>query len=195
MKNITAGANPMQMKIGIDKAVAAVVAELTKIKKDLKEDDWESVATISAQNPEIGKKIAEAIKSVGRDGVVTVQESKGMEIEIEKKEGMQFDRGYVSPYFSESPNNLEATVESPKILLTDQRISSVSDILPFLEDVMKATKNIVIIADEIDGEALAMLVVNKMRGTFNCLAVKAPAFGERRKAILQDIAVLTGARV
>jgi len=195
MKNITAGANPMQMKRGIDKAVAAVVAELTKIKKDLKEDDWESVATISAQNPEIGKKIAEAIKSVGRDGVVTVQESKGMEFEIEKKEGMQFDRGYVSAYFSESPNNLEATIESPKILLTDQRISSVNDILPFLEDTMKVTKNIVIIADEIDGEALAMLVVNKMRGTFNCLAVKAPAFGERRKAILQDIAVLTGATV
>ena len=192
MKNITAGANPMQMKRGIDKAVAAVVVELGKIKKDLSEDDWEAVATISAQNPEIGKKIAEALKSVGRDGVVTVEESKGMEFEIEKKEGMQFDKGYASAYFATDASNMDATIEDPYILITDQKISAINDMLPFLENTMKVSKNIVIIADDIEGEALATLVVNKMRGTFNILAVKAPAFGDRRKAILQDIAILTG---
>ena len=192
MKNITAGANPMQMKRGIDKAVSAIVTELGKIKKDLSESDWEAVATISAQNPEIGKKIAEALKSVGRDGVVTVEESKGMEFEIEKKEGMQFDKGYASAYFATDAGNMDATIENPYILITDQKISAISDMLPFLENTMKVSKNIVIIADDIEGEALATLVVNKMRGTFNVLAVKAPAFGDRRKAILQDIAILTG---
>lgn len=192
MKNITAGANPMQMKRGIDKAVAAVVKELGKIKKDLQESDWEAVATISAQNPVIGKKIAEALLSVGRDGVVTVEESKGMEFEIEKKEGMQFDKGYASAYFATDAGNMDATIENPYILITDQKISAISDMLPFLEKTMKISKNLVIIADDIDGEALATLVVNKMRGTFNILAVKAPAFGDRRKAILQDIAILTG---
>jgi chaperonin GroEL len=192
MKNITAGANPMQMKRGIDKAVSAVVQELGKIKKDLQESDWEAVATISAQNPEIGKKIAEALKSVGRDGVVTVEESKGMEFEIEKKEGMQFDKGYASAYFATDASNMDATVENPYILITDQKISAINDMLPFLENTIKVSKNIVIIADDIEGEALATLVVNKMRGTFNILAVKAPAFGDRRKAILQDIAILTG---
>ena len=192
MKNITAGANPMQMKRGIDKAVTAVVLELGKIKKDLSESDWEAVATISAQNPEIGKKIAEALKSVGRDGVVTVEESKGMEFEIEKKEGMQFDKGYASAYFATDAANMDATIENPYILITDHKISAISDMLPFLENTMKISKNIVIIADDIEGEALATLVVNKMRGTFNILAVKAPAFGDRRKAILQDIAILTG---
>jgi chaperonin GroEL len=192
MKNITAGANPMQMKRGIDKAVTAIVTELGKIKKDLSESDWEAVATISAQNPEIGKKIAEALKSVGRDGVVTVEESKGREFEIEKKEGMQFDKGYASAYFVTDPNNMEATIENPYILITDQKISAINDMLPFLENTMKVSKNIVIIADDIEGEALATLVVNKMRGTFNILAVKAPAFGDRRKSILQDIAILTG---
>lgn len=192
MKNITAGANPMQMKRGIDKAVTAVVNELGKIKKDLKESDWEAVATISAQNPEIGKKIAEALLSVGRDGVVTVEESKGMEFEIEKKEGMQFDKGYASAYFATDAGNMDATIENPYILITDQKISAINDMLPFLENTMKVSKNIVIIADDIEGEALATLVVNKMRGTFNILAVKAPAFGDRRKAILQDIAILTG---
>jgi len=192
MKNITAGANPMQMKRGIDKAVTAVVNELGKIKKDLKETDWEAVATISAQNPEIGKKIAEALMSVGRDGVVTVEESKGMEFEIEKKEGMQFDKGYASAYFATDAANMDATIENPYILITDQKISAINDMLPFLENTMKVSKNICLIADDIEGEALATLVVNKMRGTFNILAVKAPAFGDRRKAILQDIAILTG---
>ncbi|EKD80730.1 MAG: hypothetical protein ACD_40C00021G0001, partial [uncultured bacterium] len=189
---ITQGANPMQMKRGIDKAVSAVVKELGKIKKDLSESDWEAVATISAQNKEIGKRIAEALLSVGRDGVVTVEESKGMEFEIEKKEGMQFDKGYASAYFATDASNMDATIENPYILIIDQKISALNDIVPFLESTMKVTKNIVIIADDIEGEALAMLVVNKMRGNFNVLAVKAPAFGDRRKAILQDIAILTG---
>ncbi|EKD62477.1 MAG: hypothetical protein ACD_52C00154G0003 [uncultured bacterium] len=192
MESITQGANPMQMKRGIDKAVSAVVKELGKIKKDLSESDWEAVATISAQNKEIGKKIAEALLSVGRDGVVTVEESKGMEFEIEKKEGMQFDKGYASAYFATDASNMDATIENPYILIIDQKISALNDIVPFLENTMKVTKNIVIIADDIEGEALAMLVVNKMRGNFNILAVKAPAFGDRRKAILQDIAILTG---
>ncbi len=192
MKNITAGANPMQMKRGIDKAVAAVVVQLTKIKTDLSEKDWQSVATISAQNPEIGAKIAEALKLVGRDGVVTVEESKGMEFEIEHKDGMQFDKGYASSYFATDTSSMESVIENPYILITDQKISAISDLLPFLENTMKVSKNIVIIADDIEGEALATLVVNKMRGTFNILAVKAPAFGDRRKALLQDIAILTG---
>lgn len=192
MKNIAAGANPMQVKRGIDKAVTSIINELGKIKKDLSEDEWQSVATISAQNPEIGSKIAEALKLVGRDGVVTVEESKGREFEIEHKDGMQFDKGYASAYFVTDPTNMESVIENPYILITDQKISAINDMLPFLENTMKVSKNIVIIADDIEGEALATLVVNKMRGAFNILAVKAPAFGDRRKAVLQDIAVLTG---
>lgn len=192
MKNIAAGANPMQMKRGIDKAVTAVIDELYSFKKDLSENDWVAVATISAQKPEIGEKIAEALKMAGRDGVVTVEESKGMEFEIEHKDGMQFDKGYASAYFVTDTSNMEAVIENPYILITDQKISSINELLPFLENTMKVSKNIVIIADDIDGEALATLVVNKMRGTFNILAIKAPAFGDRRKALLQDIAILTG---
>lgn len=195
MKNIAAGANPMQMKRGIDKAVEAVIKELVSFKKDLSENDWVSVATISAQKPEIGQKIAEALKMAGRDGVVTVEESKGMEFEIEHKDGMQFDKGYASAYFVTDPSNMETVIENPYILITDQKISAINDLLPFLENTMKVSKNIVIIADDIDGEALATLVVNKMRGTFNILAIKAPAFGDRRKALLQDIAILTGGAV
>jgi chaperonin GroEL len=195
MKNITAGANPMQMKRGIDKAVAAVIVELNKIKKEVKEADWQSVATISAQNPEIGSKIAEALKLVGKNGIVEVEEGKTMELEIEHKEGMAFDKGYASPYFVTDPANMEAVIESPYLLITDQKISSISELLPFLEKFVKVSKNLVIIADDIDGEALATLVVNKMRGTFNVLAVKAPAFGDRRKAMLEDIAILTGGSV
>lgn len=192
MKNVAAGANPMQMKRGIDKAVSAVVEELTKNKKQLTEKDWVSVATISAQKPEIGEKIAEALKIAGRDGVVTVEESKGMDFEIEHKNGMQFDKGYASAYFVTDPSNMEAVIENPYILITDKKISAISDLLPFLENTMKVSKNIVIIADDIDGEALATLAINKMRGAFNILAIKAPAFGDRRKALLQDIAILTG---
>ena len=195
MKNITAGANPMQMKLGIDKAVAAVVEQLGKLKKDLKEADWQSVATISAQNQKIGEKIAEALKLVGRNGVVEVEESQGLDFEIEHKEGMAFDKGYASAYFVTDPAKMESTVEDPYILITDQKISSVNDFLPVLEKVIKISKNFVIIADDIDGEALATLVVNKMRGSFNVLAVKAPAFGDRRKAMLEDIAILTGGSV
>lgn len=195
MKNITAGANPMQMKLGIDKAVTAVVKELAKLKKDLKESDWQSVATISAQNLKIGEKIAEALKLVGRDGVVEVEESQGLDFEIEHKEGMAFDKGYASAYFVTDPAKMESTIENPYILITDQKISSVNDFLPVLEKVIKISKNFVIIADDIDGEALATLVVNKMRGSFNVLAVKAPAFGDRRKAMLEDIAILTGGSV
>mgnify|MGYP001613829654 CR=1 FL=1 len=195
MKNITAGANPMQMKLGIDKAVTAVVEQLGKLKKDLKETDWQSVATISAQSQKIGEKIAEALKLVGRDGVIEVEESQGLDFEIEHKEGMAFDKGYASAYFVTDPAKMEATVEEPYILITDQKISSVNDFLPVLEKVIKISKNFVIIADDIDGEALATLVVNKMRGSFNVLAVKAPAFGDRRKAMLEDIAILTGGSV
>lgn len=195
MKNITAGSNPMQMKKGIDRAVETVIAELNKLKKDVKESDWQSVATISAQNEKIGAKIAEALKLVGRDGVVEVEESQGLDFEIDHKEGMAFDKGYASAYFVTDPGKMEASIENPYILITDQKISSVNDFLPVLEKVIKVTKNFVIIADDIDGEALATLVVNKMRGAFNVLAVKAPAFGDRRKAMLEDIAILTGGTV
>lgn len=195
MKNITAGANPMQMKKGIDKAVSAVVEELKKIKKDIKEDEWQSVATVSAQNELIGEKIAQALTQVGKDGVIEVEEGRGLEMEIEHKEGMAFDKGYASPYFVTDPAKMESSIENPYILITDQKISSVSDFLPFLENIVKVSKNLVIIADDIEGEALATLVVNKMRGAFNILAVKAPAFGDRRKEMLEDIAILTGGSV
>lgn len=192
MKNITAGANPMLLKRGIDKAVAALVSELKKIAKDVKEDEWESVATISAGDPVIGKKIAEALKLVGKDGLVEVEEGKGFEIEIDHKEGMAFDKGYASPYFATNADTMEAVIDDAYILITDQKVSSISDLLPFLEKFVKVSKNLVIVADEVDGEALATLVVNKMRGAFNVLAVKAPGFGDRRKDMLGDIAVLTG---
>lgn len=192
MKNITAGANPMLIKRGIDKAVAALVAELKKIAKDVKEDEWESVATISAGDPVIGKKIAEALKLVGKNGLVEVEEGKGFEIEIDHKEGMEFDKGFASPYFATNADTMEAEISDAYILITDQKVSSISDLLPFLEKFVKVSKNLVIVADEVDGEALATLVVNKMRGSFNVLAVKAPGFGDRRKDMLGDIAVLTG---
>ncbi len=192
MKHITAGANPMLLKKGIDRAVDEVIAELARIKKDIKDTEWEKVATISAQNEAIGSKIAQALKRVGKDGVVEVEEGKTMDIEIEHKEGMEFDKGYSSPYFVTDADNMEAVIDSPYILITDQKVSAISDLLPFLEKLIKVSKNLVIIADDIDGEALATLVVNKMRGAFNVLAVKAPGFGDRRKAMLQDIAVLTG---
>lgn len=192
MKNITAGANPMLIKRGIDKATESLVNELKRIAKDVKEQDWESVATISAGAAKIGKKIAEALKKVGRDGLVEVEEGKGFEIEIEHTEGMEFDKGYASPYFATNPDTMEAVIEDPYILITDQKVSSITDLLPFLEKFVKVSKNLVIIADDVDGEALATLVVNKMRGAFNVLAVKAPGFGDRRKAMLEDIAILTG---
>ncbi len=195
MKYVTAGSNPMIMKRGIDKAVKAVVAEIRRLAKDVKEEDWEKVATISAQDEVIGKKIAEALKKVGKDGVVEVEEGKTMEITIEHKEGMEFDKGYASPYFVTDADHMEAISEKPYILVTDQKIANIKDILPLLEAVVGESRELVIIADEIEGEALTTLVVNRLRGTFKCLAVKAPGFGDRRKEMLEDIAILTGANL
>ncbi|AKM81100.1 MAG: 60 kDa chaperonin [Candidatus Pacebacteria bacterium GW2011_GWF2_38_9] len=195
MKQVAAGANPMIMKRGIDKAVKAVVAEVRKLATDVKEEDWEKVATISAQDEIIGKKIAEAMKKVGKDGVVEVEEGKTMEITIEHKEGMEFDKGYASPYFVTDADHMEAISEKPYILVTDQKISNIKDILPLLEAVVGESRELVIIADEIEGEAMTTLVVNRLRGAFKCLAVKAPGFGDRRKEMLEDIAILTGANL
>lgn len=194
-KNVTAGANPMMLKSGMEKGVEAVVAELRKMAKTVKDADVAKVATISAQDATIGSLISEALSKVGKDGVVTVEEGKGLTMEIEYKEGMEFDKGYASAYFVTNPDHMEAEIEDPYILITDKKISAISDLLPFLEGFIKVSKNLVIIADEIDGEALATLVVNKLRGTFNVLAVKAPGFGDRRKAMLDDIATLTGGTV
>jgi chaperonin GroEL len=195
MKYVTAGTNPMIMKRGIDKAVKAVVAEVRRLAKDVKPEDWEKVATISAQNEEIGAKIAEALKLVGQDGVVEVEEGKTMEITIDHKEGMAFDKGYASAYFVTDTDHMEAVAEKPYLLVTDQKISNIKDILPLLEAIVNEGRELVIIADEIEGEALTTLVVNRLRGTFKCLAIKAPGFGDRRKEMLQDIAVLTGANM
>jgi chaperonin GroEL len=196
MKNIAAGANPMVIKRGIEKAVKAVIGELQKIAKPIKgRDEITQVATISAGDETIGERIAEALDKVGRDGVVTVEEGRGLTIDIEYKEGMEFDRGYTSPYFVTNPEKMEAEVDDPYILLTDKKISSVQDFLPFLEKFVKVSKNLVIIADEVEREALATLVVNKLKGSFNVLAIKAPGFGDRRRDMLEDIAVLTGGLV
>ena len=198
LKNVTAGANPMILKRGIDEAVKAVVEQIKKMAKKIdikKEEEIVQVATISAGDAEIGKKIAEAIMKVGKDGVVTVEEGKGLQMEIEYKEGMEFDRGYASPYFVTDTEKMVAEVEDPYILITDKKISAISDLLPFLEKFVKVSKNLVIIADEVEGEALATLVVNKLRGVFNALVVKAPGFGDRRKEMLEDIAILTGGTV
>src|SRR3989344_1286189 len=193
MKNITAGANPMAIKRGIDRGVEALVGEIKKMSKPIKgHDEIAQVATISAGDEEIGKKIAEALDKVGKDGVVTVEEGKGLTIDIEYKEGMEFDKGYASPYFVTIPEKMEAEIDSPYILITDKKVTSIQDLLPFLESFIKVSKSLVIIADDIEGEALATLVVNKLRGAFNILAVKAPGFGDRRKAMLEDIAALTG---
>lgn len=196
MKKIDSGANPMIVKKGIEKAVEAVVAELKNIAKPIKgREEITQVATISAGSAEIGSKIAEALDKVGRDGVVTVEEGKGLTIDIEYKDGMEFDRGYASAYFVTNPDKMEAEIEDAYVLLTDKKIAAIGDLLPFLEKFVKVSKNLVIIADEVEGEALATLVVNKLRGTFNVLAIKAPGFGDRRKEALEDIAVLTGGTV
>jgi chaperonin GroEL len=196
MKNITAGANPMIVKKGVEKAVEAIISELKKNAKPIKnKEEIEQVATISAGDSTIGSKIAEALEKVGRDGVVTVEEGKGLTIDIEYKEGMEFDRGYVSAYFVTNSEKMEAEIENPYILLTDKKITSIQDMLPFLEKFVKVSKNLVIIADEVEGEALATLVVNKLKGTFTVLAIKAPGFGDRRKEMLEDIAVLTGGSI
>lgn len=195
MKNVTAGANPMILRTGIERAVEAVAAELKKMAKPIKDADIAKVATISAQDERIGSLIAEALTKVGKDGVVTVEEGRGLELEVEYKEGMEFDKGYASPYFVTNPDKMEAEIDDPYILITDKKISALQELLPFLESLVKVSKNLVIIADDIEGEALATLVLNKLRGTFNTLAIKAPGFGDRRKEMLEDIAILTGGTV
>lgn len=196
MKNVAAGANPMIIKKGIDEAVKTLVEEIkTKAKKVEGQADIAQVATISSANEETGKLIAEAMEKVGKDGVITVEESKTMRTNLSVKEGMQFDRGYISPYLVTDTDKMEAALDDPYILITDRKISAINDILPILEQVVKAGKQLAIIAEDIDGEALTTIVVNKLRGTFKALAVKAPGFGDRRKAMLQDIATLTGGTV
>ena len=197
MKNVTAGASPISLKRGMDRAVETVVEELNKISKDVSgKEEIAQVASISANDPEIGQKIAEAMEKVGKDGVITVEESQAFGIDTELVEGMQFDRGYVSPYMVTNSESMEAEFEDPSILITDKKISAIADILPLLEKLAQAgKKDLIIIAEDIDGEALATLVVNKLRGTFNTLAVKAPGFGDRRKEMLEDIAIVTGGKV
>jgi chaperonin GroEL len=197
VKNVTAGANPMSIKRGIDFASSKVVESIRNAAKDLPDSNQiAQVATISANDDsEIGGKIAEAMEKVGKDGVITVEESKTAETYLDFVEGMQFDRGYLSPYFVTDSDNMEAVLEDPYILLHDKKISNVKDVLPILEKVVQTGKPIVIVAEDVDGEALAALVVNKLRGTFKVLAVKAPGFGDRRKSMLEDIATLTGATV
>jgi chaperonin GroEL len=195
LKNVAAGANPMDLKRGIDKAVAAIVAELKNIKQDVGDDNSkiEQVATISANNDKtIGALIAEAMKKVGKEGVITVEEAKGTETHVDVVEGMQFDRGYQSPYFVTNAEKMEAVLENPFILIYDKKISSMKDILPLLEKTVQTGRPLLIITEEVDGEALATLVVNKIRGSLKVCAVKAPGFGDRRKAMLEDIAILTG---
>lgn len=194
-KNVTAGANPMILQKGLEKAVEVVVAEIRKMATPVKNDDVAKVATISAQNDQIGALIAEALTKVGKDGVVTVEEGRGLEMSIDYKEGMEFDKGYASPYFVTNSDRMEAEVDDPYILITDQKISNLEEMLPFLESLIKVSKNLVVIADDIDGQALATLVLNKLKGTFNALVVKAPGFGDRRKEMLEDIAILTGGTV
>jgi chaperonin GroEL len=196
VKTVAAGANPMALKRGIDKAVERATRLIGKAAKPVTEDMIAQVGAISANGDEtIGKLIAEAMQKVGKDGVITVEESKTIETNLEVVEGMQFDRGYLSPYFVTDAETVEAVLENPVVLLSDKKISSMRDLLPILEQVAKLGRPILIIADDIDGEALATLVVNKLRGTLGVVAVKAPGFGDRRKAMLEDIAILTGAKV
>ena len=192
---VDAGANPMVLKSGIEEAVLLVVEEIKKIAVKIQPGDIAKVATISAQDEKIGTLIAEALQKVGKDGVVTVDEGKGVELSIDYKERMEFDKGYASAYFVTNPDKMEAEIEDPYILITDKKVSALNELLPFLENLVKVSKNLVIIADEIEGEALATLVINKLKGTFNTLAIKAPGFGDRRKEMLEDIAILTGGTV
>src|SRR5467141_1149552 len=195
VKTVAAGANPMAMKRGIERAVEVAVEEIKKLHKDVKGDMIAQVGTISANNDkQIGGIIAEAMKKVGKDGVITVEESRTMETTLEVVEGMQFDRGYLSPYFVTDPERMECVLEDVRILIHEKKISSMKDLLPLLEQAAKISKPLLIIAEELEGEALATLVVNKLRGTIQVAAVKAPGFGDRRKAMLEDIAILTGGK-
>lgn len=196
LKNVTAGANPMVIRKGIEKAVKAAVEELKSIAKPIEgKQSIAQVAAISAADEEVGELIAEAMEKVGNDGVITVEESKGFTTDLEVVEGMQFDRGYTSPYMITDTDKMEAILEDPYILITDKKISNIQEILPVLEKVVQSGKQLLIIAEDVEGEAQATLIVNKLRGTFTCVSVKAPGFGDRRKAMLQDIAALTGAQV
>jgi len=195
-KNIAAGADAMSLKRGVEKGVMAVVAELKKMSTPVTtKEQVAQVATISAADAEVGNLIAEVMEKVGKDGVITVEESKGLLFETEYVEGMEFDRGYISPYFITNPELMKTELEDPYILITDKKITAITDLLPVLEKILQVSKNFVVIAEDVEGEALATLVVNKLRGTLNCLAVKAPGFGDRRKAMLEDIAMLTGGKV
>ncbi|MCH8992019.1 MAG: chaperonin GroEL, partial [Acidobacteria bacterium] len=197
LKSVTAGVNPMAIKRGIDKAVVAVVKELARTSQETSgKKEITQVASISANNdPEIGSLIAEAMEKVGKDGVITVEEARGLETELETVDGMQFDRGYLSPYFVTDSEKMEAALDDAYILIHDKKISAMKDLLPLLEKVAQTAKPLLIIAEDVEGEALATIVVNKLRGTLKICAVKAPGFGDRRKAMLQDIAVLTGGQV
>jgi chaperonin GroEL len=195
-KNIAAGADNMALKRGIEKATKAIIEQLKKNSTEVKgKEQIAQVGTITAKDPEIGKLIADVMEKVGKDGVITVEESKGTQYETEFVEGMQFDRGYSSAYFVTNADRMETVIEDAYILITDKKISAINDILPALEKILQVTKNLVIVAEDVEGEALATLVVNKLRGTLNVLAVKAPGFGDRRKAMLEDMAILTGGKV
>ena len=196
LKNVTAGANPMGIRKGIEKAVVTAVEELKAISKPIEnKESIAQVAAISAADNEVGQLIAEAMERVGNDGVITIEESKGFTTELDVVEGMQFDRGYASPYMVTDSDKMEAVLENPYILITDKKITSIQEILPVLEQVVQQGKPLLLVAEDVEGEALATLVVNKLRGTFNAVAVKAPGFGDRRKAMLEDIAILTGGEV
>jgi len=196
LKNVAAGANPLALKRGIEKAVDKAVEELKKLAKPVEDkQSTAQVASISSKDEKIGSVIADAMEKVGKDGVITVEESQGLDIILEFVEGMQFDRGYISPYFVTDPDRMEVILDEPYIFITDKKISSVTEFLPVLEKLAQKGRSFLIIADDIEGEALPTLVLNKMRGTFRCVAVKAPGFGDRRKAMLQDIAILTGGQV
>ncbi len=195
-KNVAAGADPLALKRGIEKATQAVVDELKRVSIEVKgKEQIAQVGNITAKDREIGDLIAEVMEKVGKDGVITVEESKGIKYETEYVEGMQFDRGYISPYFVTNAERMETVIDDPYILITDKKISAMADLLPALEKILQVSKNLLILAEDVDGEALATLVVNKLRGTLNVLAIKAPGFGDRRKAMLEDIAILTGGKV
>src|ERR1700694_4314660 len=197
LRNVAAGANPMLLKSGIQKAVDEVVKAIKEQSVDISDDNEKvaQVAAVSARDPNIGKIVAEAMAKVGKDGVITVEESRGIEDELKLVDGMQFDKGYISPYMVTDATRMEAVLEDPFILITDKKISAVADLLPVLEKVVQSGKPLLIIAEDVEGEAQATIIVNKLRGTFTAVAVKAPGFGDRRKAMLEDIAVLTGGQV
>jgi chaperonin GroEL len=196
LQNVAAGANPIQLKKGIELGVEAIVKAIKEQSIPISErEKIAQVASISAADPTIGETVADAMEKVGKDGVITVEESKGLETELELVEGMQFDKGYISAYMVTNAQRMEAVLEDPYILITDKKISAIADLLPILEKVVQSGKPLVVIAEDVEGEALATLIVNKLRGTFNAVAVKAPGFGDRRKAMLQDIAILTGGQV